>query len=101
MGFSGFFSTVGASVFSAHCFSESDGWRPFSNRSVMGDSATTFPLDLRFSDIEAPQSDGLYMLVDVGQGSKKRMCKARSGLVITVPAEGRASWRFARSAYST
>ena len=28
IGFSGAFSSVGASVFSAHCFSDSEGWRP-------------------------------------------------------------------------
>src|SRR5215469_10916473 len=39
IGFSGFFSSVGASVFSAHCFSDSEGCRP-SKISWIGDSAT-------------------------------------------------------------
>src|SRR5271170_6191765 len=39
IGRSGAFSRVGASVFSAHCFSDSEGWRP-SNTSAIGLSAT-------------------------------------------------------------
>src|SRR5579859_2136966 len=39
IGFSGAFSSVGASVFSAHFFSASEGWR-FSNTSASGFSAT-------------------------------------------------------------
>src|ERR1700685_917223 len=38
MGRSGDFSSVGASVFSAHCFSDSEGWR-FSKTSAIGLSA--------------------------------------------------------------
>src|SRR5450759_3028410 len=54
MGFSGPLSRLGASVFSAHCFSESEGWRPFSNKSVTGDSARAFPSGLRLSDMSYP-----------------------------------------------
>src|SRR5260370_23700515 len=39
IGFSGDFSRAGSSVFSAHCFSDSEGWR-FSTTSEMGVSGT-------------------------------------------------------------
>src|SRR5688572_3101199 len=40
-GFSGDFSSAGASVFSAQSFSDAEGWRP-SKTSCTGDSATLF-----------------------------------------------------------
>src|SRR5271167_1779161 len=52
IGCSGDFSRVGASVFSAHCFSAAEGWR-FSKTSAMGLSATC-GLDGFFSGIGTP-----------------------------------------------
>src|SRR5260370_39631031 len=40
IGFSGVFSRVGSRVFSAHCFSATEGWR-FSNTSASGLSTTS------------------------------------------------------------
>src|SRR5258706_8002451 len=52
IGRSGFFSSVGASVFSAHCFSSGEGWR-FSKTSATGLSATCGLVGF-FSGIRTP-----------------------------------------------
>src|SRR5271169_6020607 len=72
MGFSGAFSRVGASVFSAHCFSDSDGWRPFSRISVTGDSATAFPLDLRLFGMCYPTLSRKKTLNGSGCGGREQ-----------------------------
>src|SRR5215472_10199496 len=76
MGFSGDFSREVARVFSPHCCSEAEGWRPSSKRSATGDSLRDFPVGLVLSGMcypTVPALGGRCSLVDAKVGSKGAM----------------------------
>src|SRR5208282_3324424 len=75
IGFSGALSSVGASVFSAHSFSDGAGWRP-SKTSEIGLSATVLDTSIfgLFSDIRLPtnNSDDRGAIIGLQNGATDR-----------------------------
>src|SRR5215467_10388197 len=94
MGFSGDFSSDGASVLSAHCCSDLDGLRPSSKRSVTGVSASVLPLRLVLSGMYYPTLSALKdercSLVDARVGSKGAvgLLAAPHGAVVPIDLAG-------------
>src|SRR6266576_5155583 len=68
--FSGDFSRVGASVFSAQAFSWTDGWRP-SKTSEIGRSATAGLVTLAFGFFSGIRLPTLDLIIEEGWGRDK------------------------------
>src|SRR5271169_4884404 len=88
IGFSGDFSSDGARVFSAHCCSDAEGWRPCSKRSLTGVSRV-LPVGLvlsgmNYPTISATKADAAVYLMPSGQAREQDelrtvFASARSG----------------------